>query len=46
MTNETLKTAAKNILKGLLSECTEREQEMFKLMYGRKGGRYQKNGYQ
>ncbi len=33
MKNETLKNAAKEILKGLLSECTEGQQLMFKRMY-------------
>lgn len=36
MTNETLITAGKNILKGLLSECTEGQQMMFKRMYSHK----------
>ncbi len=31
--NETLKTAAKDILKNLLSQCTEPQQFMFKRMY-------------
>jgi hypothetical protein len=31
--NETLKSAAKEILKGLLAECTEGQQMMFKRMY-------------
>ena len=34
--NETLKTAAKDILKNLLSECTEGQQMMFKRMYSHK----------
>lgn len=33
MKNETLKNAAKEILKGLLAECTEGQQLMFKRMY-------------
>lgn len=33
MRNETLITAGKNILKKLLSECTEEQQLMFKRMY-------------
>jgi hypothetical protein len=39
MNNETLKTAAKNILKDLLSQCEEGNQRMFKLMYARDNGR-------
>ena len=31
--NETLKTTAKQILKDLLSQCTEGQQTMFKRMY-------------
>ena len=31
--NETLKATAKQILKDLLSECTEGQQTMFKRMY-------------
>lgn len=33
MQNETLKNAAKDILKGLLSKCTEPQQMLFKRMY-------------
>ena len=33
MQNETLKFAAKNILKNLLSQCTEGQQMLFKRMY-------------
>lgn len=33
MQNETLKIAAKNILKNLLSQCTEGQQMLFKRMY-------------
>lgn len=33
MKNETLKNAAKNILKELLAKCTEEQQLMFKRMY-------------
>lgn len=33
MKNETLKNAAKDILKGLLAECNEGQQLMFKRMY-------------
>lgn len=36
MKNETLKTAAKNILKDLLAKCTEGQQLMFKRMYSHK----------
>ena len=31
--------ADKKYLKDLLSQCTDKEQERFKLMYGRDGGR-------
>jgi len=31
--NETLKSYAKNLLKELLQQCTERQQMMFKRMY-------------
>jgi len=33
MQNETLKNAAKDILKNLLSKCTEPQQMLFKRMY-------------
>lgn len=33
MKNETIKNVAKEMLKELLSECTERQQLMFKKMY-------------
>lgn len=34
--NESLEKYARDSLKSGLSKCTEREQEIFKLMYGRK----------
>lgn len=36
MRNETLIKAGKDILKGLLSQCTEGQQMMFKKMYSHK----------
>ncbi len=37
--NKTLSSAGRDILKNLLAQCTEPQQNMFKLMYGRDGGR-------
>jgi len=37
--NETLSNAGKQILKDLLAQCTEPQQNMFKLMYGRDNGK-------
>lgn len=39
MKNETLTNAGKQILKDLLAQCTEPQQEMFKLMYARDNGK-------
>ena len=36
MINQTLRNAAKQILKDLLSQCTEDQQTMFKRMYAHK----------
>lgn len=37
--NTQLATAGRNMLKELLTKCTAPQQELFKLMYGRDGGR-------
>lgn len=37
--NTTLLNAGKQILKDLLAQCTEPQQNTFKLMYGRNGGK-------
>lgn len=37
--NQTFSNSGKQILKDLLSKCTEGQQRMFKLMYGRNNGK-------
>ena len=37
--NKTFSNTGKQILKDLLAQCTEPQQDMFKLMYGRDGGK-------
>ena len=37
--NKTFSNSGKQILKNLIAQCTEKQQDLFKLMYGRNNGK-------